>query len=107
MCACMFSSVVCVGWRAMGVCLPEGVGRPEVPKEPFSPSVLSHFPERIVFFLSEERDLPIEKHGLCEEHLTQSLTTNTGKWQHSAHPLSFQDTMPKCTNLYPHTFSLR
>lgn len=84
-CVCVFtfSSFVCIGRRAMGVCPPEGVWRPEVPKEPFSLSVPSHFPERIVLFLSEERDLPIEKHGLCGEHLTQRLTTNTGKWQRS------------------------
>lgn len=82
-CAFTLGSFVCIGRRAMGVCLPEGVWRPEVPREPFSPSVPSLFPERIVLFLSEERDLPIEKHGLCEEHLTQRLTTNTGKWQRS------------------------
>lgn len=44
-------------------------------------SVPFRFPERIVLFLSEERDQPMGKYGLHREHLTTSLYENTGKLQ--------------------------
>lgn len=48
--------LVCVGWRGRGRVCCEGsrVVCLRSPGEPESPLVLLHFPERIVFFLSEE-----------------------------------------------------
>ncbi len=83
-CVCSHSTVLFVLGGGRWACILQkefdALRSPRNPSLPFCPS---HFPDRIVLFLSEERDLPIEKHGLCGEHLTQRLTTNTGKWQRS------------------------
>lgn len=55
----MLRVVVCVGWRFGGcvcVCAVRGLGRCawRSPRRPDSPPVPLQFPERIVFFLSEE-----------------------------------------------------
>lgn len=60
MCVCAFgvSRVSCLCWveGSEGVYAARGLGRCACgsPGEPESPPVLSHFPERIVFVLSEE-----------------------------------------------------
>lgn len=56
MCVWRVHALVCVGWRGRGrvCCKGSTVVCLKVPKELESPLVLLHFPERIVFFLSEE-----------------------------------------------------
>lgn len=55
-CVWRVQALVCIGWRGKGCvcCKGSRVVCLKDPRESESPPVLSYFPERIVFFLSEE-----------------------------------------------------
>ena len=83
LCVCVFGVpmlLFVLGGGLKGVCAARGLGwcAWRSPREPESPPVLLHFPERIVFFLSkEERPAHRETGPKVEKLMTQKLKSAT------------------------------